>query len=71
MSAQRSPIGMAVNVSGRQLDTDQVVRDIEEALTHSDLDPQALTIEITETTLMRPNGESQPDGRMSDLCRVR
>jgi diguanylate cyclase (GGDEF)-like protein len=47
------PIGMAVNVSGRQLDTDQVVRDIEEALTHSGLDPRALTIEITETALMR------------------
>ena len=47
------PIGMAVNVSGRQLDTDQVVVNIEEALTHSGLDPEALTIEITETTLMR------------------
>jgi EAL domain-containing protein (putative c-di-GMP-specific phosphodiesterase class I) len=47
------PIGMAVNVSGRQLDTDQVVADIEGALSHSGLDPGALTIEITETTLMR------------------
>ncbi len=47
------PIGMAVNVSGRQLDTDQVIVDIEEALSHSGLDPAALTIEITETTLMR------------------
>ncbi len=47
------PIGMAVNVSGRQLDTDQLIADIEEALSDSDLDPQALTIEITETTLMR------------------
>ena len=46
-------IGMAVNVSGRQLDTDRVVTDIEEALTHSGLEAQALTIEITETTLMR------------------
>ena len=47
------PIGMAVNVSGRQLDTDQLVTDIEEALCDSGLDPEALTIEITETTLMR------------------
>ncbi len=47
------PIGMAVNVSGRQLDTDQLIADIEGALSHSDLDPEALTIEITETTLMR------------------
>ena len=47
------PIGMAVNVSGRQLDTDQLIADIEGALSHSGLDPGALTIEITETTLMR------------------
>ena len=47
------PIGMAVNVSGRQLDTDQLIDDIERALCDSGLDPEALTIEITETTLMR------------------
>ncbi len=47
------PIGMAVNVSGRQLDTDQLVVNVEEALSDSGLDPGALTIEITETTLMR------------------
>ena len=46
-------IRMAVNVSGRQLDTDQLIADIEEALADSNLDPQALTIEITETILMR------------------
>jgi diguanylate cyclase (GGDEF)-like protein len=47
------PIGIAVNVSGRQLDTDQLVVDVAEALSGSGLDPEALTIEITETTLMR------------------
>jgi diguanylate cyclase (GGDEF)-like protein len=47
------PIGMAVNVSGRQLDTDQLIVDVEAALAHSGLEPAALTIEITETTLMR------------------
>jgi diguanylate cyclase (GGDEF)-like protein len=47
------PIAMAVNVSARQLDTDQLIADIEIALSNSDLDPQALTIEITETALMR------------------
>ncbi len=47
------PIGMAVNVSGRQLDTDQLIADIEGALSDSGFDPGALTIEITETTLMR------------------
>jgi len=47
------PIAMAVNVSGRQLDTDQLIADIEDALGDSGLEPEALTIEITETTLMR------------------
>jgi diguanylate cyclase (GGDEF)-like protein len=47
------PIGIAVNVSGRQLDSDQVIADIEAALSDSGLEPAALTIEITETTLMR------------------
>jgi diguanylate cyclase (GGDEF)-like protein len=46
-------IAMAVNVSGRQLDNDQLVLDIESALRESGLEAQALTIEITETTLMR------------------
>jgi diguanylate cyclase (GGDEF)-like protein len=46
-------IGMAVNVSGRQLDSDEFIADIEGALSRSGLDAGALTIEITETTLMR------------------
>jgi len=51
-------IGMAVNVSARQLDTDQLIGDIENALSHSGLSPEALTIEITETTLMRNADET-------------
>jgi diguanylate cyclase (GGDEF)-like protein len=47
------PIVMAVNVSGRQLDSDRILTDIQAALHDSGLEPQALTIEITETTLMR------------------
>jgi diguanylate cyclase (GGDEF)-like protein len=46
-------IGIAVNVSARQLDSDQILTDVEEALAASGLEPSALTIEITETTLMR------------------
>jgi diguanylate cyclase (GGDEF)-like protein len=46
-------IGMAVNVSACQLDGDQLLADVEAALADSGLDPDALTIEITETTLMR------------------
>ena len=47
------PIGMAVNVSGRQLDDDELVGDVRKALAESGLDASALTLEITETTLMR------------------
>ncbi len=47
------PINMAVNVSGRQLDTDDFIADVREALSNTGLEPSALTIEITETTLMR------------------
>jgi diguanylate cyclase (GGDEF)-like protein len=46
-------IAIAVNVSGRQLDDDQVLHDIRNALSASELPPTALTIEITETALMR------------------
>jgi EAL domain-containing protein (putative c-di-GMP-specific phosphodiesterase class I) len=45
-------VGMAVNVSALQIDTDEFVTEIEEALAASGLEPSALTIEITETALM-------------------
>jgi diguanylate cyclase (GGDEF)-like protein len=46
-------ISMAVNVSGRQLDSDELIDDIRDALSDSGMAAEALTIEITETTLMR------------------
>ncbi len=46
-------IGIAVNVSGRQLDSDRILGDVQDALSASGLQASALTIEITETTLMR------------------
>ena len=52
------PITMSVNVSARQLDTDQITADIEAALASSGLEPEALTIEVTETTLMRNADET-------------
>jgi diguanylate cyclase (GGDEF)-like protein len=51
-------IGMAVNVSARQLDTDEFVAEVREALSHSGLQPSALTLEMTETTLMRDAEET-------------
>ncbi len=46
-------VGIAVNVSARQLDTDQLLGDVREALATSSLDPTSLTLEVTETGLMR------------------
>ncbi len=47
------PVGVAVNVSARQLETDQFVGDVRTALARSGLPARALTLEITETALMR------------------
>jgi len=46
-------IGVAVNVSAHQLDHDELIEDVRQALADSGLDPAALTLEITETALMR------------------
>jgi diguanylate cyclase (GGDEF)-like protein len=47
-------LGVSVNVSARQLDNDiDFVADVRAALAASGLDPAALTLEITEATLMR------------------
>ncbi len=47
-------LNMSVNVSGRQLDTDTgFLVQVQEALAASGLDPGLLTLEITETVLMR------------------
>jgi EAL domain-containing protein (putative c-di-GMP-specific phosphodiesterase class I) len=51
-------IGMAVNVSGRQLDSDEFVTNVRDALSESELDAGALTLEVTETTLMHNIEES-------------
>ena len=51
-------IGIAVNVSARQLDSDRIVADVADALRHSRLEAGALTLEITETTLMRDAAET-------------
>jgi diguanylate cyclase (GGDEF)-like protein len=45
-------VGVAVNVAARQLDGDEFVEVLAEALEESGIEPDALTIEITETTIM-------------------
>jgi EAL domain-containing protein (putative c-di-GMP-specific phosphodiesterase class I) len=46
-------IEISVNLSGRQLDHDQIVTDIETLLDGSSLDPRFLCVEVTESALMR------------------
>ena len=48
----RSPIGISVNLSGRQLEEPLVVSHVREALEVSGLDPARLTLEITESALV-------------------
>jgi diguanylate cyclase (GGDEF)-like protein len=50
---QGHELGMSVNVSAVQLEDDEFVLDVQRALDGSGLEPSALTLEITETTLMR------------------
>jgi EAL domain-containing protein (putative c-di-GMP-specific phosphodiesterase class I) len=51
--AQGITLSVSVNVSARQLDHDTIVDDVREALESSGLDPSSLTLEITESALMR------------------
>ena len=51
--AEGHDLTISVNVSGRQLDREAIVADIRLALDSSGLDADALTIEITETALIR------------------
>jgi len=46
-------IGVSVNVSARQLGRDEFAEDVQRALRQSRLNPASLTLEITETALMR------------------
>ncbi len=46
-------VQVSVNVSARQLDHKNLLEDVQGALADSDLEPSALTLEITETALMR------------------
>jgi diguanylate cyclase (GGDEF)-like protein len=44
---------ISVNISAQQLDSDDLIADVEGALVLSGIDPHLLTLEITETALMR------------------
>jgi diguanylate cyclase (GGDEF)-like protein len=62
------PLGLSVNVSQLQLDTDDLIDDVKEALAASGMAPEALTLEITETALMRNAEETAR--RLHELKRL-
>jgi diguanylate cyclase (GGDEF)-like protein len=47
------PLNISVNVSARQLERSEFVEEVRRALSDSAIDPGTLTLEITETALMR------------------
>jgi diguanylate cyclase (GGDEF)-like protein len=60
-SAGLAKINVAVNVSARQFRDGQFIQTLEEALRTSGLDPQYLTLELTENTIME-NAEQHLEG---------
>ncbi|WP_158238392.1 MULTISPECIES: putative bifunctional diguanylate cyclase/phosphodiesterase [Luteimonas] len=52
-NADGQPVTVRVNVSARQFDESGLVDDVRAALAASGLDPRRLSLELTETTLMR------------------
>ncbi|AHG88463.1 diguanylate cyclase [Gemmatirosa kalamazoonensis] len=47
------PVGVSVNVSGRQVEDPSFVDDLRAVLTATGLEPSSLTLEITESVIMR------------------
>jgi diguanylate cyclase (GGDEF)-like protein len=62
------PVGMAVNVSSYQLDSESFLDDVNEALALSGIDPTTLTLEITETRLMKDPDDAAE--RLASLKRL-
>ena len=46
------PLTISVNLSAKQLQSESIVRDVEDALAFSGLEPSTLVLEITETAMM-------------------
>jgi diguanylate cyclase (GGDEF)-like protein len=62
------PIGVAVNLSGRQFKEDNIVEVVFAALRETGLDPQLLELELTESTLM--DSDSATLTKLHELNRV-
>ncbi len=56
--AQGDTLDISVNVSGAQLDSDEICAHVKDALTFSGLDAAAVILEVTETSLMRNASET-------------
>ena len=67
-NADNRQVSMAVNVSGRQLELDGFVDDVAAQLRNTGLDPDLLTLELTETVLMENVQRTQL--RLHDLQRT-
>jgi diguanylate cyclase (GGDEF)-like protein len=62
------PLTMSVNLSARQLDSDELFSVVREALESSGLHPKSLTVEITETALVRDTANvAERLGQIHDL----
>ncbi|MDQ1375178.1 MAG: hypothetical protein QOJ09_2516, partial [Actinomycetota bacterium] len=53
----RVPLTMSVNLSARQLQLNTVIDDVAAALDETGLEPERLTLELTETVLMQESGD--------------
>ena len=62
-----SPMGVAVNVSGRQLRDPGFVGQVREALDRSGLEPRALLLELTETLLLEEDVVGASLERLKEL----
>ncbi len=51
--AGHKPVGIAVNLSGRQFEHRQLIETVTRALQDADLDPRYLALEITESAIMK------------------
>jgi EAL domain-containing protein (putative c-di-GMP-specific phosphodiesterase class I) len=56
----RVPLHMSVNLSARQLQLNTVIDDVAAALDDTGLEPERLTLELTETVLMQDSGDVVP-----------
>jgi len=58
VAATSEPLYVTVNISGRQLHGTAIVEDVRTALAESNIEPAGLTLELTESTLVRDVDDS-------------